>query len=57
MVRCGRKRKVAGQDVPDLEYEVKWKGYGDDDTTWEPEKHLTGSAVLAVWTKQKMAAS
>ena len=31
------------------EYLVKWVGYGDEENTWEPERHLRGRDVLAKW--------
>jgi len=36
-----------------IEYLLKWKGYPEDDATWEPEKHIgKGNLILAVYKEQ-----
>ena len=42
-------RKVGGE----TEYEVKWRGFGYDDTTWEPESNIHDQNLIDVyWRKQ-----
>jgi len=37
----------------EIEYLVRWKGWGADDDTWEPPEHLMGSAeTIAAWHAQ-----
>ena len=36
---AGKRNNERGQ----LEYKVKWVGYPDSQSTWEPLKHLTGA--------------
>ncbi|KAL1814165.1 hypothetical protein ACET3Z_024230 [Daucus carota] len=33
----------AGQKKPGLYFKIRWKGYGEDEDTWEPEDGLSGA--------------
>ena len=47
-----RRRPIVGRDN-EYEYEVKWKGYSDDDNTWEPIANLhRSSQAVADFQKQ-----
>lgn len=37
-----------------VEYLVRWKGYGPDDDTWEKEKNLTSSALIIAEYKDNL---
>ena len=43
--------KVSEQGV--FVYLVKWKGYDDEQCTWEPAEHFDDEASLAEWVAQK----
>ena len=38
-------------------YLVKWEGYGEDESTWEPETELRRTTALAAWNAKEMASA
>ena len=44
-------RKVGGE----TEYEIKWRGFGYDDTTWEPEENIHDRNLIDVYCENKQA--
>ena len=51
--RIVSRRPIPGRDG-EYEYEVKWKGYSDDDNTWEPLAHLSGASEMVAEFEQRL---
>jgi hypothetical protein len=49
--------KFAKGRNPKKLYLVKWKGYSDDENTWEPESNLDKSIVIQFEKAQKILSS
>lgn len=47
--------RILADDVVDEKtfYLVKWKGYDDEECTWEPAENFTSSSSIAEWQDQK----
>jgi transposase InsO family protein len=51
--RIVEKRLVPGR-ADEYEYRVKWRGYDDDDNTWEPLAHLDHATEMVAEFEQKL---
>lgn len=40
-----------GREV--VEYLVKWEGFGDDQNTWEPKKHILDKKLIEDWLAER----
>ena len=52
---CDERQRLVGQYMQ-TEFRIRWKGFGPDSDTWEPQRHIVnGAAVIAKFRDEKRA--